>query len=291
MKSEFSERNYEFYLNCELTKQDIFIPTQRLEGFIGTDSILYLNSLSILRWIDEEILTIPTGIQLTSTLWGNTYKNFEKYLPKFKANLFIQNKISEYIKNKRTKGFNYWNKPYFKYKIDKEQQKILSSLEDKLDDKALVIYACPAFYRIKELFEIGKNNNIIKNSNFVKSSCLNSHNVYSFVNGGNHGYGFSKPSEIPTVDIIKEIKRLKPYDVKLSNSEFIKSLANTIEDIVTNLDYNILKFNWKEIINFILKRLEMLKNHERKKLDPSIKNLIKIFAFLYLTNLSWLIVY
>ncbi len=92
----------------------------------------------------------PRGVYL----W-EVWEEFERIIndrdfPKFKFNIFIQYKRPEYIQSPRGTEYKDWGEPYFRYNILQHQQDILVQLEKNAGENAIVVYASPAFYRIKE---------------------------------------------------------------------------------------------------------------------------------------------
>jgi hypothetical protein len=112
----------------------------------------------------------------------------------------------------------------------------LQKLEQKTLSHAIVVYACPAFWKRKELwmFIDGK---LVENSNFVKPSNLQGHQRYTFVRGGKDGYACSEPIKVEGTDILTEISRMRERSMEFENNvQFLNRLARDIKMTIKELD-------------------------------------------------------
>lgn len=278
MLAKFSEENYRYYLNQELVSENnIFIPTQPDEFSLGVDMIMSTQNHQIFNLWGQRI----GGISVDEKLWrgtDRTFDNIELDL-EFQANLFIQAKRPEFIRIRSGAEYEDWNRPYFRYKIDVEQQKILSKLESNLANNALVLYASPACTTRLELKEFANKKIIVQNSNFTKATDLDNHTRYTYTDGGTGGYAYSRPTEIKSLSFKEELKKLKSFKTSGKNIQFIRSLAESITKTVEELDeefrfdYNIMLESFKE------------KNGETDL------QLNKIYSFLFITDVRWYILH
>jgi hypothetical protein len=284
MQCKFAERWYGEHLNAELMfDKRSYAPTQNEEGIVGFDSAIFtMNPIFQNFWPIPILFPFPKGVSLDPYVMEDLQAAFDdpNFL-KFKFNLFIQYKRPQHIlSNRGTNEYKHWGQPYFKYKIEKKQQKILSTLEAKVENDALIVYACPAFCSKREFWDFNSNGTLIENSNFVKPSVLNGHKKYTFVRGGSFGKGFSKKEDIPNTDLIKEIKRLFKLNRRYEkNTQFIKELASDIDEVIEKLDkdtrsdYALILENYNKFHNSLYRSLS------------------KIFSFLFISDLSWLVGY
>jgi hypothetical protein len=125
-----------------------------------------------------------------------------------KANLFIQFKRSEYCTGKRSKPYQHWQTPYYEYRIDKNQQKILSDFSKRNQRTLSVIYAAPVFHLRSDFVANKRGNTIIDNSNVVRVSKLNNHSKYTFCDP-DLGRAFSEPEMIEAESIKTIISNIK----------------------------------------------------------------------------------
>jgi hypothetical protein len=284
MRCEFPERNYEQCLNRELQQtRDIFMPSQPLEELIGIDAAFLLNPryrrlLSPL-W-NPRLPFPPRGVRLGPFIWDDLQHRLDRHnFPLFKANIFLQHKVPEYLTSKRAAEYHYWNSPYFRYEIQQNQLRVLSNLESKISAKALVAYVCPGFWKYTELFRFSSNGQIVRNSNFVKPTSLTGHRSYTFNSTGTSGKAFSEPTEIPNVDFNSEIERLRRIRSRLSNSQFIKSLAEIINRTIEDSD--------ERTRNIFADAMRYFGEYDHR-LGQSFS---KINSFLFITGTTWLVVY
>ena len=157
--------------------------------FFGTDAIM--NTQYAAFW--NQWSQIMPGAVVNESLWDGTNPDFNPndFTISFRANLFIQYKIPQFLSQTNSAEYQNWFQPYFRYKLRDHQQKVLSRLESNLsDDDALVIYACPVCSKFAELQDFAMRHRIVENSNFVHSSDLTNHTRYTFISGGTDGQAF-----------------------------------------------------------------------------------------------------
>ena len=62
-----------------------------------------------------------------------------------------------------------------------EPPQILENLETYAQNRALILYACPAFFKKEELYEHIVNSSVIASTNYVKPTKLKDHKKYTFL--------------------------------------------------------------------------------------------------------------
>jgi hypothetical protein len=284
---DFSEEQFRSYLNSELvSNHQIFIPTQPAESTMAVDAIM--NSQNHTFWnMWEQIIH---GTVVTENLWDGTSEPNPHHLDfniSFRANLFIQHKRPEYLFRRDSKEYNNWNQNYFRYKLDLDQQSDLSRLESNVShNDALVIYACPACPTFAELHSSAMSQRIVENSNFVKASDLDNHSRYTFISGGTEGLAFSEPSKIKSLELKKELSELSGEEHK-DNFQFISSLSENITSVIENSD-EVFQHSYRSVLNSFEKTDEETKNMKDKKTKEFIH---KIYAYLFVSNIQWRILY
>ncbi|MEW6011589.1 MAG: hypothetical protein AB1604_09890 [Euryarchaeota archaeon] len=278
MYAEFEEKTYESLMNAEFnTKHNIFAPGPVFENLLGIDAAFYSHNINFWRLFNKKI---PKGEYIKSELWDITEEKLKSdVFPPFKCNLFVQYKRSEYIKSARGKEFPYWKKPYFRYKINTQQNKTLCKLEQNISSSSIVVYGCSAFYKNMDLWEFSQAKKIIINSNFVKPLQLANHKRYTFTNHGKEGKAFSEPIDIETINIFKEIDKLTQESSFSDNVDFIYSLNNSIMKVVDDFDKE-QKFAFKS----------MFENIKIPKNNLILKSFSNIILFNFITNTNWFIV-
>ena len=285
MQAEFEEKQYEQHLNIELLQGENLIlpPGQVLENTFGFDAALFSKHPDFWRhypdmykWYHQILRHAPNGVELPVELWIDLEYEIDD-LPPFKFNVFIQHKRPEYMTKDTSTEWSSWNSPYYRYAIMEHQQKTLIALENNVQDKAIVTYACPAFHTKKEFWDVVKNKSFIKNSNFCQPRFLNNHKKYTFQKGGTFGVAHSEPEKIDNIDIKIQFKKLrdKTIDTSNDNREYLLSLAETIDSTISRIDI------FKEQYDIMQK--EMIPEN----IDSNIvKSLIKIDIFSFLTDIK-----
>ena len=177
----------------------------------------------------------------------------------------------------RGREYRFWNCPYFRYNILSHQQAILIKLEQKVKDRALVIYAAPAFYKEKDLLKYFAERKLIENSNYVKPRSLNSHSRWTYVKGGIIGLAFSEPSEVESISILRELERIKGLQYK-NNSEFIIETSRILIETIREIEYYRGAF-FRTLESFYVPE------------HPLGKALTSIYVALFLTRIAWGICY
>lgn len=287
MLCQFSERNYEQCLNNELVSNGrIFVPSQSNESDMGFDAAIFSRSPRFWRlwsswWPFSFAIPPRRSVELNPDLFDELEHELDSnnFPPRFKANVFIQHKRPDYLSTRVATEYSYWNRPYFRYYVEQNQQNTLSQLETNVSSRALVVYACPAFWQHGDLFNFSTSCRVVENSNFVKPSVLDGHHKYTFVNAGILGRAFSDPKDIPKVNLLEEIGMLKELPAEKKNSQFIKSLSAKMIQIVEKSDEPFMT-NFNGAMKYFGTYGHELAN-----------SISKIRCFLFITNISWLIVY
>lgn len=227
MKSEFEEKEFESPLYSELRSgsPNIMTPGQVFEANFGIDAALL--AINPLFWEMFGFRDIPAGIALHDFSWGFVWRRagHKRILPKFETNLLVQAKRSTPLArvNRDLKKLGF-RAPFWRFNITYHQQEILEKVAKKLQRKALVVYAAPAFHKLDDLYYHTRNISIVKNTSFVKISKLSGHKQWNFDKPGTTGVAHSE------IELIEDI----PFD---SMIEEILSYAYDETDAASNLAY------------------------------------------------------
>ncbi|MEK3879187.1 hypothetical protein [Paenibacillus sp. FSL M7-0420] len=235
MRVTFEEKTYENYFNLELgQRSDIYFPLGQVqEGDLGFDASAY--SIDTKMW---SIMGCSSSDYSGSRL-RNIAEIMEKYLnkkindlPKMKANILFQYKRPEYFTNSRASEWHYWNTPYYRYNIYKEQQELLMEIHNNLGSKVLAIYASPALHKVDELVDRYIKKQIIKYSNFKRVVDLNNHHRNTYTKSGNYSIACSEPEYIENHDINQLIDELDDDNLEdQENRDFVIKFRKGIEII------------------------------------------------------------
>lgn len=153
--------------------------------------------------------------------------------------LFIQFKLSEYMKEKTSKEWNVYGEPYYRFSLrpssKSQQHDLLLDLEAKYGN---VYYAAPAFYKAEEFNKSYFSKEVIDDSVFLSPSTIgtlpdNKEHRIVFQADSNIGYFCSKPRKInvyPGEDIIHNLFERKFKGKKLEgNNDIIRIGEELIE--------------------------------------------------------------
>ena len=299
MKLKFEEKQYEDQMNSELTCQknltkNRFAPGQVLEHELGIDVALFSCNRSFWKYLyrDRDYLFYywykywrhgmePDDIKKL----GEVFEERVKYMPDIRFNLFIQYKRPKYLKKKTAAEYWRWGRPYYRYKIEEEQQKLLENLYNKVEPYAQVIYAAPAFVTQDEFFRYQNEGRFIEKSNYCRAIDLKDHYRYTYIDGGTFGFAFSEPEEIKSLTIDEVLKSLREKEkpVKKNNLEHIYRLSSDINAVMLESD-NVYSKPYKM-------RLEFYKNKENFNLlneysSGVYERILKIRTFEQITNIN-----
>jgi hypothetical protein len=257
-------------------------PGQVFEGNFGIDS-----SLEVLKpdfWTTLGHSDYPKGVILSHYKFGYVWKRIKhkKELPNFSLNLFLQVKRPEGLRNRpnnlKVLGLK---SPYWRFGIKKHQQKLLMQLAQKLNNRAFVAYASPAFHLNNDLYSNTRNNKLIENSTFVRAERLNGHHKWVYDCSGSNGIACSEPQRIENEYLLNEINnavKKNKKEKKNSNENLILLTQNISEIVNENGETN-------PIANEILIRYESIRKTE---ISQESKNYILINIFANLTNSNWI---
>ncbi|WP_033961440.1 hypothetical protein [Psychroserpens jangbogonensis] len=284
MEAEFEEKEYESPLIHQLMMEsnNMWSPGQVFEGNFGIDT-----SLEVLRpdfWKTIGHFDYPNSVILSDYNFGYVWRKIKRKrkLPDFSLNLFLQIKRPEGLKNRpRNLKALGLRSPYWRFGIKKHQQELLMQLARKLNNRAFVAYASPAFHLANDLYTNTRNNTLVENSTFVRAERLNGHYKWVYDCSGSNGIACSKPQRIEDEYFFNEINNA----IKKNNNEKNNENENLIqlEQSIIEISSKSRKSNY--IANEILFRYESIVEMEISKESKSYI-LIKIFA--NLTNSNWI---
>lgn len=281
----YEEKAYETYFNIELGKKcDIlFPPGQVLEGSLGFDASFYTNNQNLWRFLGYPCFLFG-GLALKEIADEMEYHLGRSIngIPNLKANILFQYKKPEYITSHAGREWKHWQRSYFRYNINREQQSLLMHIHRQFGSKILAIYAAPAATDINDLVNIYAKQELIESSNFKKVSDLNTHHRNTYIKAGTYSIACSEPQSIKNLDLIQELESLS-YDneasknSKTNNHQFINELRQQIESAVVDNKY------YSESFSTLNKSIEFYKKNEL------LYSFLVMYNFRMLTGTQWLI--
>lgn len=207
---EFDEKDFEAPLYNQLLfgSHNIATPGQVFEGKFGIDA-----ALQALRPQFWELFGFPhvrNGVYLCDFNWGFVWRRLgrKRTLPNFSVNLLLQSKRPSVLQ--RAMGNLYRlgiRGPFWRFAIKEHQQEILERVAQRLNRKAIVIYASPAFDTLNLLYEYTQNQKIIENSSFIKVK-MTGHRHWNYNCPGTRGVASSEAELIedsPFVNLLQEL--------------------------------------------------------------------------------------
>ena len=236
--AEFEEREYETPLYNQLANgtNKVWSPGQVFEGHIGIDYAMFFEEEWLFRL--HSFNRIPLGAVLSRYRWPRAWfrRRPTNRLPTFRLNLFIQTKRPDWSKKPtrilREKGFRglYW-----RFNLNEDQQEVLEKVAEKLDNRALVIYAAPTFHQHHDLYRNTINGTIIENSTFPSIAKLKAHEAWYYHTPGASGVANPIPEEIIEPTLKERIEKLiESKEGSGSWSDSLKSLASEIVNALSD---------------------------------------------------------
>lgn len=199
MQALFKEKTYEKYFGHELARKTniTYSPDQCDEASLGFDEAFHLPPKLLAELLPH------MRHRRKPRLHGHSMSEFDfvgdelsKRLPLFKFNLFVQYKRPDYISRSDGKEFWSWKKPYFRFDTTSHQQLILEKVSQQSLGRSATVYAAPAFWKSKDLFDNARNGIIVGQSNIVMAERLRGHSRFSYCQPGHLGKGHSDPVDI-----------------------------------------------------------------------------------------------
>lgn len=284
MKSEFEEKEFEAPLYSELMQGHglPWTPGQVFEGSFGIDAAL--SAVNKHFWNLTNLSKIPRGVILDHFNWGYIWNKINKRpLPNFNVNLLIQAKRPDHLQRVSSdlKELGFSGK-HWRFEITPHQQLLLEKVSKKLKNKALIIYASPAFHTLNQLYDFTKKRTIVQNTNFVRIHKLTNHKRWNYNKPGFSGIAHSTP------EFIDE----KSFDVLFSSLEQNNRtdfFENAAEFYIAAHDSSVELSNTNVTARHYLSIVESIES-EIPKEYIHLQSYISFMAFCNLTNLTWLMV-
>lgn len=279
--AEFEEKEFEGFFNQELARAQAvtWSPGQVLEHKLGFDAAIHVGHPFIFDLFRIRASgRAPRGMRLNARMWNDFISFVDQAFPPFRSNLFVQFKRPEHVGQhaRRAREWRRWRAPYFRYDIERHQQRRLRQLERAVHRRALVAYASPAFHLRSELWDAATGGEIIRRTNFVRASRFRRHHTWTYNGAGGSGWACSDPEKIddlPFERMVAEVKeRTEPRSLKVLINE-----AGSAIDAATRLAS-------KRLLapNDLYTRMA---NYMRGQSDDQLTNsLANIFAFAYVNK-------
>lgn len=230
--AEFEEKQYETAANIELALQHaaVFAAGQVLESVVGYDAATAPPQNAPIWGLMGT--NAPKGLQLTPNLWQPPrVPPKAPDLPSSYVSLILQYKRPRYLQSTLAAQYNYWQGAYYRFLIDQNQQDILAQLESSLSGRAILRYACPAFWKYDDLQIHQQNKSILSQSTFVSASNLVSHTAWTYRSPGTVGYPNPRYKEVSTDNFSTLWKSLETKGKRRKENLFqhLRQLGSALE--------------------------------------------------------------
>jgi hypothetical protein len=297
--SEFQEREYESLFIQELAKLGSFTwsPGQTDEFFLGFDGALWIDPIRLMRlgftapdrasyrWHHFWPFWEPEfwrGRRLHSRLIDEWRHFADDTFPKKSLNFFVQHKRPFQTTEQGACG-DHWGQAYFEFKIDKQQQRRLEQLENKLGDAGVVTYSCAAFLKKADLWTHQEKTAIVRNSNFVSAKKLSGHNRYTFIDSGHSGHANPEAEAIEDEPLFQRISSAYERSEGPFSAQ-VKRAGAAVDQIMIEEDPNKVGLYYQ-----ILNRFS-----ESDEVKPRggnfLSSLLQVMAFNTVNSTSWAII-
>lgn len=285
--AEFEEREFEAPLYNVLGGQNrnVWAPGQVLEQQVGFDYSLYTLNKTIFYL--NGLQSPPHGAVLSRRHWPTWPRRPSRNLPNFKLNLFIQAKRPQWGNRPNIQLRNMGiATPYWKFQTDSHQQAALSNVALTLKDRALVVYAAPAFHTVRNLYRHTRNRSIVEASTFPSVTSLTDHTAWYYSSGGATGVANPSWETISEPSLERRIDRVivesrKTNDSQISNEAHLTSLSQGLDECLQSE-----KLDESARLALYFERTSEIERDFRDD-DKSVRSYLKIVTFCDAFNLSW----
>ena len=230
MLAEFKEKTYEKYFGYELARltRIAYSPDQCDEALLGFDDAFYLPFPRLFSYhlvSKRRRPRVQVGMAIADI--DADLAKIASHFPPFRFNLFIQYKRPEYLRQPQASEWRSWRKPYYRFGLTPHQQKLLERIAARAAKRAAVVYASPAFWTGKELFDFASAERVVQQSNIAHAKALSGHERYTYVEPGSKGIARSDPEELsgPT---FSEVLRAGLASDGLPFARHVKDAANLV---------------------------------------------------------------
>ncbi len=197
---QFEEKEIEGPLNVYMASKGlIWSPGQVLEQIVGFDVAMRVDVACF--WVSLGYPSIPSGAVISPSWWPQIFRahfDDDRTPPPFELNAFLQYKRPDYLYGGNAKERQRWGADvtYYRFILDPAQQAALEACASSLGNNGIVVYATPAFWERRALFEYMKLGTLLDNTHFVRALDLAGHSRYTYIDARSKGQAYSRPIEI-----------------------------------------------------------------------------------------------
>jgi hypothetical protein len=193
-RAEFEEKEFEQAAVVELAdggglegRGAVLSAGQVLERIVGYDAA----TAPATRHAIWELLGVPRppGLRLVPEFWIPARQPPAGRLPGTPVSLILQFKRPEYLVGHQAAQWRMWQQPFFRFTRTHHQHEVLLHLERRLEQRALVRYAAPAFWRRGELEAAHLRREVLRLTGFAAPNDFGRHRVWTYIKPGTDGRG------------------------------------------------------------------------------------------------------
>ncbi|MGL4514709.1 MAG: hypothetical protein ACRCT8_16600 [Lacipirellulaceae bacterium] len=264
-----------------------YVPGQVLENVLGFDAAIYTANPLFWRMVGAPWPGLApwwqnprwTGVALLQE-WWRELEDLVDAFPSFRFNVFVQHKRPDYFESDRASEWQEWLRPYYRYTLAGHQQAALERLERLAAEKAIVVYASPAFHLREQLWRAARDREVIERSNFCQPTKLAGHKKYTYCEPGSSGKGHSESSDIECFDFYNRFNVLLEVDAtSQSNIEFLVETGQIVQEAVGTVAG--LTDSYSEIFDSIA----------GAENNPFSRAMASITAFVFVSGVRWSVCY
>jgi hypothetical protein len=181
-------------------------------------------------------------------------------------------------------------RPFWKFDVSHEQQKVLESLSAAVAKSALVCYACPAFDRVTELWAHQRSGTVVQASTFPTVDSLHGHDAWYYAEPGCTGVANPIPERIEGLGIFERIREYTSGQfVEQQGSSFRESLHRLASAIYESLGAEKVGDSGRTALYFdSLREIDIYARFVRPLEYPdALRNYLAVSVFVSLFGLQW----
>jgi hypothetical protein len=174
----------------------------------------------------------PRGLTLISSDWSGSGLPTPPSadLPAFPVSYIVQFKRPEFLRGARAAQWTLWHAPYYRFRREPIQQRVLKRLETNIGTQAVVRYAAPAFHTNQDLDTARWTGSIISQTGHVAPSILADHKVWTYQRADSPGRGNPK-GPLRSFDSFNTLFRPLQEETARTSTEVVRS-----EGVVAHVD-------------------------------------------------------
>ncbi len=287
--AEFEEKEFEapLYSQLLLGSRKFATPGQVFEGHFGVDA--FLEILNPVFWTFFGYVAPPKGVVLNDYKWGFVWRRLGQRhpLPNFSVNALIQAKRPDALDGRRS-YFSPLGIPgrYWRFFITGHQQQILEHISMVLGNRALVLYASPAFDTYDDLYHLTTAGQVVDNSSFIKVQRMSGHDSWNYDAPGTKGIAESEAEAIEDEDFYHQISRLlEAGNQNADPREELKKLHGVVVSVCKDLS------NENPLARFFMNLYDQMHHQiiDKKPKDPELTvDFLTVNLFCDSTSVMWL---